>query len=57
MFTLTFKTDNEAFSPDAITEVVRILRDVANRVEQGRTVGPCMDANGNRVGSYTVLPD
>jgi len=33
-------------------EVVRILRDVARKVEQGQTEGKPMDMNGNSVGEY-----
>lgn len=55
-FRLQIKCDNAAFADDGIeTEVARILRRVAADVaEQGDRSGVCMDANGNRVGSYTL---
>ncbi len=57
MFTLTINTDNEAFTPEPGAEVARILRVIADRVEAGRTDGAAMDVNGNRVGSFAILPD
>ena len=54
MFSLTFNTDNAAF--EAMDwEVTRILREVANKVENGRTVGACIDINGNVIGSWELI--
>jgi hypothetical protein len=50
---ITIKTDNDAFADDEGREVSRILRDIAQDIEDGRTHGPCMDANGNKVGSWS----
>lgn len=53
-FRLTFNMDNEAFAGDGCDEAARILREVANKVEAGRTEGSIMDANGNNVGTWEV---
>jgi hypothetical protein len=59
-FQLFVNTDNEAFQDDPSTELVRILRDVASRIECGdmydmfRTI---LDVNGNDVGGFALKPD
>lgn len=50
---VTIKTDNDAFADDEGAEVARILRDIAQDIEEGRTSGPCMDINGNKVGHWS----
>lgn len=50
MFTMNVTTHNEAFRYDG--EVARILRAIAEKVEQGETGGPIMDSNGNSVGEW-----
>jgi hypothetical protein len=56
-FALNITCNNDAFQPDAASEVIRILRDVANRMEQGdgaefyRTI---FDINGNDVGRFKL---
>ncbi|WP_111732208.1 hypothetical protein [Roseovarius amoyensis] len=53
MFKLEFATSNAAFTDDAPTEVARILRDLADRIEgpAGRFYdAPVRDLNGNRIG-------
>jgi hypothetical protein len=53
MFRLEMKTDNAAFEEWAAPmEIARILRDVANRLEDDQLIGPCRDINGNNVGQY-----
>lgn len=62
MFSLTMKTDNAAFhegeddeqlAGTALpSEVARILREIAERVEAGDEQGPAVDVNGNTVGRY-----
>jgi hypothetical protein len=54
MFTLSFKTDNAAFDDETggAAEIVRILREVANRVEDETFNGQVFDSNGNRVGTW-----
>jgi hypothetical protein len=56
-FTLTINLDNDAFQPEAEPEVSRILRVVADRLEQNpgypmyQTV---LDVNGNDVGRFRL---
>ena len=44
---ITINTDNAAFDNDESTEVVRILRHLANTIE---SAGGLRDVNGNTVG-------
>lgn len=58
MFTLQIATDNAAFEgDDRKTEIARILRDVADRLEQGKFVGRLLDVNGNHVGRAELFVD
>lgn len=50
-FRLTINCGNEAFD-DTNVELVRLIREVANKVEKGDTYGKVMDTNGNTVGSW-----
>lgn len=53
MFKLSIETANAAFEPDKQTEIARILRDIADRLEgDGHLHGSCYDYNGNVVGDY-----
>jgi hypothetical protein len=52
MFTLKIKTANAAFDPYPEMEVARILREVANRLENGTDAGTISEMNGNRCGSF-----
>lgn len=67
MFSLSFRTDNAAFcAPDdskfpeidgraaTATEVARILREVAKRLERGELEGAARDLNGNTVGAFEL---
>lgn len=64
MFSLQFSMANEAFDEPA-TEIARILRHVARRVENGELPDgddtgfgmPVKDINGNTVGQWKVTPD
>ena len=47
---------NAAFADRPECEVASILRDVANRIEQGTTHGVCRDSNGNTVGNFGMTP-
>lgn len=52
-FGLQFDTDNSAFDDQPATEIARILRAVAQRVEEnGDGDGKIFDANGNMVGRF-----
>ena len=62
MFKLTIKTGNAAFCDpytgeesgwDENYEVARILREVADKIENGKREGKTIDYNGNSVGEYT----
>ena len=54
MFSVKFSTANEAFE-DAPTEIARILRAIACKVETGIDIGDAKsisDINGNIVGQF-----
>lgn len=56
MFTLEVSTDNDAFAGGAGPEVARILRDLADKVEEHSAGGEGLlrDYNGARVGSWRL---
>jgi len=51
-FTLNIDIENAAFDPDAAPELARLLREIADRVENGSIGGTIRDFNGNNVGSF-----
>ena len=52
---IEYTEDNAAFSGGtAPAENARILRKIADQVEEGRTDGVIMDVNGNRVGTWST---
>lgn len=51
MIIIKIHTDNAAFEYDANSEVARILRDLASKLEGGREPSKLMDFNGKSVGS------
>lgn len=52
-FVVQFETDNAAFDEAPATEIARILRHVANRVEErGDGEGAIFDINGNLIGRF-----
>lgn len=57
-FTLTkIKTNNAAFAEDGNNgknELARILREIADNLEQGYDCGPSFDNNGNLVGRWEL---
>ena len=56
-FTVKFDCDNAVFEGDPTTEIARILRRVADRVESGdglRFWETILDANGNDVGRFAL---
>jgi hypothetical protein len=60
MFRLsTIRTDNAAFQDgdDGAAEVARILRDIADRIENGSREGSARDINGNNVGGWSLDSD
>jgi len=57
MLKINFATGNEAFQGDETGETVRILREIAKKIEEGREVGPVMDLNGNKIGAWSYCPE
>lgn len=54
-FKMTIKTSNAAFEGESRPfELARILREVANDVEEGRTSGMLIDVNGAQVGTWSA---
>lgn len=56
-FRLQIACDNAAFEDGMATELARILRDVARRIESGEDCGSFVsvrDVNGNVVGSFAL---
>jgi len=54
-FELLLNVTNAAFDEPG-PETSRLLRLVADRIDQGATEGTVSDVNGNRVGSYGFVP-
>lgn len=54
MFRLSFKTENAAFEDDCRAECARILREAADALERDSEQGVNRDANGNRVGEWSL---
>ena len=55
MFQLRFETDNAAFEGDLRSEeVARILRHLADRVDDMRDAGNVVDINGNTIGAWKL---
>jgi len=57
MLNITFDTTNEAFHGDETGETVRILREIAKKMERGTEAGPVMDLNGNKIGTWAYCPE
>jgi hypothetical protein len=64
-FTMRVETGNAAFQDDTPDgerffpgpELARILRDIAERVNDGQTHRAVYDINGNRVGSWEITEE
>lgn len=53
---IDMRCDNAAFDPDPNAEVARILRELADRVEDSRLYDQVLhDVNGNQVGTLKVV--
>lgn len=39
---------------DKVDEICRILQEVKHQIRLGRTSGPCIDTNGNKVGEWNL---
>lgn len=35
-------------------EVKRVLKNICNQLDNGKTYGACMDINGNKVGEWSI---
>ena len=62
MFKIEIKTGNAAFTDpytgeysgwDENHEVARILREIADKIDDGKREGKAIDYNGNSVGEFT----
>jgi hypothetical protein len=54
MFKIEIETGNAAFEDDRNMELARILRQIAERLENGEDAGRVLDINGNKVGSFEM---
>ena len=54
--TIKINTENAAFEglDDGLTEVARILKEIAGKLENGSTPDKLRDLNGNTVGTVTI---
>lgn len=43
---------NDAMKAYPELETSRILKEIAIKIENGRTFGACMDINGNKIGDW-----
>lgn len=57
MMKLKFSTVNASFEASELGETARILRDIADKITQGRRDGSVMDLNGNRIGTWEYTPE
>lgn len=64
MLRIEFTTSNAAFAvdePDKWTrdyyrneEIKRVLKNVCNQLDNGKTSGSCIDINGNKIGTWSI---
>lgn len=55
MFEVKIRTGNSAFKgPEGKYELARILREIAEKLETGKTGDHVMDVNGNKVGGWLI---
>ena len=50
MISIQFETDNAAFQDCRGEEIARILKEAAEKIEDGSTDFPIYDINGNKIG-------
>lgn len=53
---IQFRTSNAAFQGRRKSESARILREIAEKLEEGHDEGIIQDVNGNKVGSWNLRP-
>jgi hypothetical protein len=51
---ITIKTTNAAFEGNEEAEVAKMLRELADKLENGQRPEVLFDLNGNRVGSVSI---
>lgn len=56
-FSADFQSGNAAFGENPAEEMARILRDIAERIEQGQENGKARDINGNSIGSWWFITE
>ena len=67
MLKIEFSTGNAAFNGNGIEpqtqweadyyrneEIKRVLKNVCNQIDNGRTSGRCIDINGNTIGNWEM---
>jgi len=62
MITITIKTDNAAFKDidgESLdyTYMASLIRDIADKVDDGQLDFPIYDINGNKVGTFTAIEE
>lgn len=53
---LMIQMDNAAFEDNEISELARILRTLADKLEANNYDPPAIDSNGNKVGRLFITP-
>lgn len=53
-FLLKFSTENAAFERYPLHESARILRTIADKLEQGEELGRIRDLNGSTIGEWVI---
>lgn len=57
-FTLEIETADDAlYGADAHSELIRMVRDVADRLSRRQREGRCRDTRGNLVGHWRILTE
>jgi hypothetical protein len=51
---IKFSVDSAAFEACPELEIIRILKEIEERVAYGQTSGAIMDINGNKVGEWSL---
>ncbi len=57
MLRIEIATDNDAFVPNPYQELSRLVRGVADKMDNGCDGGNILDVNGNKVGRWDLLQD
>lgn len=58
MFEIKFSTGNAAFDyGEDRSEIIRILNNIQESIEYGRSEGSVIDINGNKIGFWKYVKD